>query len=399
MPRIKFRSALMIAGITVLIVVYGMLWQFMIANPVELTKKDFISQYTGGRIANSGNWGKVYNLNVQISQEEKILGYPILPKDFPPFNHPPFILPVLALVAYLEYLPAYYAWAAIQIVLCLLNAWVLLGAVPPFRDRKILFIYIVLFFPAFISILSGQDSTLLLLGISLWAYGLLKGKDRTAGLGLALATIRPQIALLLALPFLFKRRKVLWWFVGAALVLGVLSFALVGMQGTLGYLEILRISAGGEGYYMNEIAMVNFLGLLIRWFPGISSNISHLGGWVMYGLIIVFLCILWIRSDRIEEKQIGLAVLLAILASPHLHYHDLVLFLIPIICLISSLKKASRLGDPLLSLFPLGISWILLISNFLDVLKYNVPYLVGLFLGLFLWFPGIFFRPRLSESN
>ena len=399
MPRIKFRSALLIAGLSALIVVYGALWQFMVANPVELTKKDFISQYTAGRIANSGNWGKVYDLGVQTVQQEKILGAPILSNDFAPFMHPPFILPALALIAYLEYMPAYYAWAAIQFLLCLLSAWVLLRVVPTLGNRKTLFAGIVLFFPAFISILSGQDSSLLLLGISLWVYGLLKGKDRTAGLGLALAAIRPQIALLLALPFLFKRRKVLWWFAAGALALAAFSIALVGVDGTIGFVRILGISASGEGYRTNEIAMVNFLGLVERWFPGIPINLAHLGGWALYGLLAVCLCFLWMRSERIEEKQIGLAVLLAILAAPHLHYHDLVLFLVPIIALISGLKKTGRPGDPILSLLPLGISWILLISNFLDILKYNLPYLVGLFLGLVLWFPAIFFGPRLPGRD
>ena len=399
MPRINFRSVLLIVGITALVAVYVALWQFMVANPVELTKKDFISQYTAGRIANSGNWQNVYNLDTQIAQEERIQGSPILTQDFPPFNHPPFILPALALIAYLEYLPAYYAWAAIQFLLCLLSAWALLGAVPQLGNRKVLFVSIVLFFPAFISILSGQDSTLLLLGVSLWMYGLLTGKDRPAGLGLALATIRPQIALVLALPFLFKRRKVLWWFLAGSLVLGVFSVALIGIKGMIDFVHILRISASGEGYFMNETAMVNFLGLLKRWFPGIPSGIAHLAGWGLYGLVAVWLCIIWKRSTRIEEKQIGLAVLLTIFAAPHLHYHDLVLFLIAIICLASSLNRAKLLSDPILCLFPLGVSWMLLISNSMDILKYNVPYLVGLVLVLTLWYPGIFFRARISTRE
>jgi Glycosyltransferase family 87 len=341
----------------------------------------------------------VYDLGMQIAIQEKILGAPILSDDFAPFMHPPFILPALALIALLDYLPAYYAWAAIQFLLCLMSGRALMGAVPSLGNRKTLFISIVLFFPAFISILSGQDSTVLLLGISLWIYGLQNEKDRTAGLGLALTAIRPQIALLLAIPFVFKRRKVLGWFAAGAAALAAFSIALVGVNGTIGFVRILGISASGEGYRTNEMAMVNFLGLVKRWFPGTPTSMPHLGGWAVYALAAVFLCILWIRSDRIKEKQTGLAVLAAILAAPHLHYHDLILFLAPIICLISVLKKAGRPGDPILSLLPLVISWILLVSNFLEVFKYNVPYLLGLFLGLALWFPGIFFRPRLPETN
>jgi hypothetical protein len=394
MPRVTLRSVLLIVWLTALVAIYAGLFQVMVVHPVELTKKDFISQYAAGRIANSGRWGNVYDLSLQIAQEEKILGARILSHDFPPFIHPPFILPLLALIAYLPYFQAYLAWAVFQLILTLLSAWAVLSAFPHLKKRKEIFTAIVFFFPVFISILSGQDSTLLLLGISLWMLGLLAGKDRLAGIGLALAAIRPQIAILLALPFLFKRRSVLLWFLGGTIVLGVFSFALIGINGTIGFLKILGVSASGEGYFSNETAMVNFLGWLIRWFPGIPTNIAHLAGWVVFSLVAVLLCIIWIRSNKIEEKQVGLAVLLAIFAAPHLHYHDLVLLLVPILCLMSLLKRGSLLGDPIISLFPLGVSWILLPSNSFDLLKYNVPYLVGLVLALALWYPGLFFRSR-----
>jgi hypothetical protein len=394
MARINFRILLGIAGLTALVVVYAELWQVMSANPIELTRKDFISQYAAGRIADSGNWRNVYDLDTQIAEQEQILGSPILSNDFPPFNHPPFILPAFALVAHLDYVPAWRAWAVIQGLFLLLSALTLLAAVPQLRGRLYIFAGILAFFPAFISLLSGQDSTLLLLGISLWAYGLLKGKDRTAGIGLALASLRPQVALLLAIPFIFKQRKVLGWFLGAIMALGLLSFALVGLQGSIGFLRILGISAQGQGYFMNEIAMVNLVGLLMRWFPGIPSSQAHLVGWVGYGLAAGFLCLLWKRSSRIAEKQIGLAVLMAIFAAPHLHYHDLILLLIPLICLMSWLDGWHSPAAGYISLLPLAVSWILLLSNSLDLFKYNVPYLVGLALGLAFWLPPAFLSAR-----
>jgi len=398
MLRKNYRNVLIIVGVAALVVIYLQLWQFMAANPIELTKKDFISQYTAGRIANSGDWGNVYNLNTQIAQQEKITGIPIVSNNFPPFMHPPFILPLLALIAYFAYVPAYHLWAVIQIILSVLSAWVLLDAIPRLRRQKVISISILLFFPVFISILSGQDSTVLLLGLSLWAYGLLFDRDGIAGLGLAIVTIRPQIALILAIPFLFKRRKVLWWFLGGAAVLGVLSIALIGIKGAVGFFQILGISAKGEGYFLNETAMINFLGLLKRWFPAMSSPAANISGWVMYIAAAVLLCIIWVRASKIEEKQIGLAVLLAIFAAPHLQYHDLAALLIPVICLMSIINKAQLWNDLVTALLPLGISWILFLSNFADFFKYNVPYLLGLIIGLMLWYPGIFSRRQRAKE-
>jgi hypothetical protein len=392
MLRKNYRNVLIIVGVAALAVIYIQLWQFMVANPVELNKKDFLSQYTAGKIANSGDWGNVYNLNTQIAQQEKITGSPIVSNNFPPFMHPPFILPLLALIANFAYVPAYHLWAILQIIFILLSAWVLLRPIPLLKSQKVIFASILLFFPVFISILSGQDSTILLLGLSLWAVGLLSDKDGVAGIGLAMVTIRPQIALILVIPFLFKRRKVLWWFLGSAAILGVLSIALIGIKGAIGFFQILGISVKGEGYFLNETAMINFLGLLKRWLPVMFTNAANISSWVMYIAVAVLLCLIWIRSSTIGEKQIGLAVLLAIFAAPHLQYHDLAALLIPVICLMSLINKAQLWNDLVTSLLPLGISWILFMSNFNDFFKYNVPYLIGISLGLMLCYPGILSR-------
>ena len=76
------------------------------------------------------------------------------------------------------------------------------------RERMLFIAAFMLYYPTFISLLKGQDTAFLLLGGTLWVYGLLKEKDPLAGLGLAMLVIRPQIALVLAIPFIFKRRRV-----------------------------------------------------------------------------------------------------------------------------------------------------------------------------------------------
>jgi hypothetical protein len=138
--------------------------------------------------------------------------------------------------------------------------------------------------------------------------------------------------------------------------------------------------------------MINFIGLLKRWFPVMPTNAANISGWVMYIAVAVLLCIIWIRSSKIEEKQIGLAVLLGLFAAPHLQYHDLAALLIPVICLLSLIQKANLWNDAVTSLMLLGISWILFVSNFNDFPKYNFPYLIGILLGLMLWNPGILSR-------
>ncbi len=369
----------------------------MINNPSGRTGADFITFYSAGRIMLAGDRAEVYNPQAQITEEESILGFSILPKDLNPFVHPPFILPILALVALLPYIWGFHAWAILLYILYGINAFILLRTVTQPKEQKILLGGIFLFFPAFVSVLNGQDSAILLLGASLWMYGLLYEDDRLAGIGLALTTIRPHVALVLALPFLFNRRKVWWWFLAGAAGLALFSILLIGIKGAVNFVNILQISASGEGYKTNEPAMLNLLGSLRRGFPFVSPDIFRFTSWIIYICAIALLCVVWLRSKRIYEKQIGLAVVVALFAAPHLHYHDLVLVLIPIICLVSIVIKRGILTSSTISCLPMAISWLLFASNFLAILKFSIPYLLEAWLIFALWFPDAIFLRKAKK--
>jgi len=165
-------------------------------------------------------------------------------------------------------------------------------------------------------------------GLCLYLAGFLTGRDWLAGVGLALTSIRPQVTVLLAVPFLFRRQKVFGWFCLAGGVLGGISLAAVGEEGLRGFLNLLLVSASGEWYGLKEPLMVNLVGLLWRIAPGLGANLIHWTGWVVYGITLIGLCILWRRTRLITETQIGLAIVLAVFTVPHLHYHDLTLLLV-----------------------------------------------------------------------
>jgi hypothetical protein len=398
-PKINFRRLFIVGGLLSLSLIYAVQWVRMITNPAERTGADFIAFYAAGRITLTGHLSDVYVPQVQQAEEESVLGFSIEATDLNPFVHPPFILPFLALVALLPYVAAFHVWALFMLVLYGVSAWLLVRTIPPLKKDRTLLISIILFFPAFVSILNGQNSAILFLGAALWLCGLVNNDDRLAGIGLALTTIRPHIAILLAVPFIFRRRKVWWWFAGTATGLVAFSVALVGLRGTENYLHMLIISASGEGYKINEFAMVNFIGLFRRLAPGIPSASSRLIGWIVYACALVLLCAVWIRSKGIDERQIGLAVLVAILAVPHLHYHDLVLLIVPLVCTISVLKQGTWLPERDELLLPLIVSVVLLFSFFSDFLLHNIPYLIILLLFLAIWFPEMIFRKNLLMSN
>lgn len=398
MKRINPGRIFLIAGIFSQVIIYSALWVRMITSAAERTGTDFIAFYSAGRTALTGRVYEAYLPQVQQAAEENVLGFSISIEEIAPFVHPPFIIPFLALIALLPYISAFYAWAIILLAIFSIAANLLCRMIPPGKGRRVLMASSLLFFPVFVSILNGQDSALLLLGAAAWLYGLVKGDDRLAGLGLAFTTIRPHIAFLLAIPFLFRRRKVWWWFLAGAAGLALVSFLLVGLRGTENYLNILTISASGEGYKINETAMVNFLGLLRRLVPSLAPEPTRVISWMTYFIGIVFLCILWVRSEQIRDKHAGVAILVAIFAAPHLHYHDLVLLLLPLFSVIVILKKGKYLDQGVVGYFPLITSWLLIVSNFHPLLKYSIPYLIGITFAVGLWYPELVFK-RLIRSG
>jgi hypothetical protein len=244
---------------------------------------------------------------------------------------------------------------------------------------------VLLFEPLFMSLLKGQDSALLLLGGLLWLSGLSRNDDRLAGLGLSMTLIRPQIALLLGLPFLFRQRKVFFWFLVGAIGLVLYCFLQVGWSGMADYIQILTLSAGGEGYGMAESAMFNFTGLLLRLAPQFEIGLVHAIGWGFFVAALASLCVLWGISKTIGFRQIALAVTLSLFASPHLHYHDLSLLAVPLVGLGIAGVTAGRMRVARAAALPMAVSVLLLFCEIWDPARFTVPYLLMAALIISTW--------------
>jgi hypothetical protein len=311
------------------------------------------------------------------------------------YNHAPYLIPLLELVIDGNYVASFQRWALLLLALYAISTWVLadLAARKGFKRAGILLTAagVMTFFPLFVSLLNGQDTAFLVLGSCLWLAGLLLDRDPMAGLGLALTTVRPQITVLLAVPFLFRRQRVFVWFCLGTLCLAITSLLLLGEAGARAYVASLLTSMGGEAYGMKEEAMVNLIGLMRRLAPSLATETVHIVGWVVYLLTLIGLCLVWARSHAIAAPQVGLAAALSVLTVPHLHYHDLTLLLVPLVAVMLVVRE-KYLAEKDVTLLPLGLSLILLFSNFLPILKFNLPYLVVILLILMLWFPEKFLR-------
>ena len=193
---------------------YSLMW-FRLLGDSSLKTMDFISLYGTGYLIRAGKYDQIYNAEAEAVVQRQVVGStydkPLI------FNHPPHVTPLLALIASEDYIRAYIYWTIsglLVLALCvelirrhlrrsgwdLLPAWI--GALS-----------CATFFPLFISLLIGQDTVYTLIGLLVWMFALLKGKEIQAGLGLMFAALSPTIAGALALPLLASRRRAGLWFI------------------------------------------------------------------------------------------------------------------------------------------------------------------------------------------
>jgi len=401
MRPINLRRVFFLASVFSLTFVYIFLWLRMIHDPAQYTGTDFVPFYAASQIASNEGPGRVYDLNLQKKYEEQLIGFKFPVENVNIYVNPPFMIPLANLVFTPIFRNSLIFWEILMAFYFLTSSIILFSLMHnlfPLKDLLIFLLGLLFFFPAYKSLLIGQNSAILFLGACLWLYGLLKRKDGIAGLGLALMTVRPHIALPLALPFIFKRKVVFWWFLAGVVALALFSWLYSGMDGILGFIKLLTVSAEGINTTVKEKYMVNLIGVLIRLFPNSPLSFIHLVGWVAYLITIIGLCTLWIRSTEIQGKQIGLAILVITFTAPHLHMHDLVLWSIPLVIILLSAQNDHVLIRKL-ALVPWWLSMAILFCFFSPILESVIPYLILLFLISAVYFPEKILSLSITEKG
>ena len=392
MTRINFRRMFILAGLVSLALIYTILWLRMITTQEQRVGADFIGHYTAGRLAQTDGFTAIYNIVKQQAIQAQVVGFMFDESQTGYFTHPPFIVPLVTLITSADYLPSLIRWTVILLALNFTCSLLLVRTLPQasFRRSELWAIGLgaFLFFPTFSGLMNGQDTLLLLLGTTLLLHEMLNQRDLRAGLGLSLITIRPQMAIILALPFLVRRRKIFWGFVIGGAVLVLLSLALIRVNGLLDYVKILRVVEGGMWDHPHAVDMPTISGILRRNLPALDQNIYRAIMWGGFAAGTAGICIWWARVKEINEQHIGLLCLLALLFVPYAHYHELTMLLIPTFCLMRILARRNLVSSANLAMMPVALS-LLMLPGFLGAggLKYPLTYLVVALLGFFLLFP------------
>jgi hypothetical protein len=381
-----------ITAIFSLLIIYFIRWGQMISSPSQRTGSDFMGLYTAARISQSQGFSSIYNIENQQHLQAQIVGFEFHPDQTSYFTHPPFIVPLVRLITDKNYVNSLTRWTVILLLLNGLGVFLLIHSLSPknfqTRDIVILTAGAFLFWPTFSGLMNGQDSAVLLLGAAAWMLNFLDGKQIAAGLGLCLITIRPQLALMLSVPFLMKYQKVFLGFTIGSIALILVSFGLIGLSGFFDYMNILRVVEGGLSYLPHAKDMPSISGFLRRNFETMDMDFFRITIWSGFLVGLTGLCFWWRKSREITEQHIGLLILLGLIFVPYAHYHELTLLLIPIFCLIRVLSAKKLVSSQTLALLPFAVGLMLMVGFIgSGALKYLMVYIVMILLGYFLLFP------------
>ena len=402
MGKLNVRRILAIVGVVSLVLYFSLSWFRLLADSDQRTGSDFMGVYVFGRITQTEGMQHLYDIAEHQKIEEQVVGHPVTPIFY---THLPFMAPLAAAIVDEDYLLSFKRWALLLLLLNGLSVVLLANLLDIKRFTRenglILLLGAFFFDPTASGFMNGQDTAFLLLGAAFWAWGLFSKKYFLAGLGLSLTTVRPQAALLLAIPFFFRHRNVFWGFVLGSSILAGLSVWLLKMDGTLKFIESLRYIEGTIWIEPHSFDMPTISGMIRRNFTVTNPSLAKTFVWSCYLAGMAGFCLWWHKSNEIDEKHIGLITLAAIFLLPYAHYHELTLLLIPIFCVIRMLERQNSVQQYDLAVLPLIVSWLSALGFIgSGVLKFPIIYSVMSVLAYLLITSGKILQriPRLSTQ-
>jgi hypothetical protein len=294
---------------------------------------DFTAFYTGWRIVLDGRGSSLYDPAVQAEVQQAILGGRVFPTGLNAFVNPPhLVLPFLPL-GLLPLRTGYVAWTLIQAailggIVALLLRRVASAWTPP--ERFALGAWALAFPSVAISFYEGSFALLLALAILAVFLEAERGRDARSGAWLALATLKPQVAVGPALAFLAGRRlRVIASAAVVVVALAVLASVVMGPGIWGAYMSFLTDPVGSfDRFSVTPSVMWNVRGTLSLVLGPDASNTANAASWVVFIGGMTGIAWLWRRgwgrdSDPADRAlRYAQTIATTLLVSPHLNPHD-----------------------------------------------------------------------------
>ncbi len=296
---------------------------------------DFLSFYGAGHLIRTGEGAHLYDAATQETIQRALypsgfdnaIGYPL----------PVFAAWIFAPFSALPFRVAFFIWIALNTLLLAVLARAvarLLTDVPTSLRRTFVAVF-ALSMPAMTAITFGQVDLIVFAGM-FGAYLLLRDRrDALAGVALSLALFKPHFLVGFVLLLVITRR---WRALGALAAVGVPLIVLPALL-TSPHLLVENVAFIANYPTADKHLAVN-AAMMSNWRGFVTSATRHNNIWLwLPGLAIIAAAALaisvrcWRRAavgSASLDQAYALAVMLPLLASPHLHTQSLVLLFIPL---------------------------------------------------------------------
>jgi hypothetical protein len=312
-------------------VFYAYWWIRVIAG--GLRGPDFFSFYAAARIFDQRGPGHVYDAALQRSYQDTVLGSATTePHILLPYIHPPYYTILIAPLGLLTYPAAYAVMAIANLGLAAVTVALLAHHAGLDGRRTLLLAALVAgYFPLFVTLLQGQSDLVILAPLTAAFAAWSAGREATAGALAAVATVKPQLLVLVPVLFLVRGSwRAIASYIAVALVLAAASLAVFGVDGIASYLRVVLpwLAGGAQNFPITGQSVYSLRGFLEDLPGGHSTALA-----ILTALLILAAAAMAVaRPGRALEFAAAVAVSLAL--SPYQNLHDLLLLILPAFVLV-----------------------------------------------------------------
>lgn len=325
---------------------------------------DFKVFYAAGRIVAEGHGHELYSRDRMAATLQKTI--PGIIKYF--FNPPVFVLPFVAL-SFLPLMRAYWIWSLLSLAALFAGLAVMVRLSRLRGEHAWLLATAALACePTFRNLHHGNISAFVLLLAALFFRDLVEGRERRAGVWLALLMVKPELFLLSGVVLAAKKRwDALRTYLACGLALLLISLAIVGIEGFSQYMDLNLTAVRGYNPAESELKireMPNWRGLSVRILGGgILADGLALG---LACLSLVALGLVWRDSWEPSRGrfrlQWALTVLITLQVTPHVHPQSLILVGLAAALALGHAREENLVAGlerfPRLALMAVALSWL-----------------------------------------
>lgn len=341
-------------------------------------KRDFLCVYIGARAVVQGQGARLYDAQLQWKLTDSAIS-PYRRSTLLPFVYPAYVAILFAPLGKISLVRAFLIWTGINVLVIgwLIRQLIQYRQVVP-AQRTALLLAFLAWVPMQLTLSQGQMGLICTLAVSEAALSLEHRKEWAAGCWLAVGLVKPQ---LIAVPllglFLLRSWRAVASFLTIACAVFCASCAVVGFW-IPDYLRFLTdFNRGGKGLSMYPMAMQNWRGLVAALLSTAASTTGH---WLLIALsgasLLLVVVVFWghgisrthLTTDpasRIDSNaRLSIAVLVGLLVSPHLYFHDWVVAFPALALLFVAATEWSRQKD-CYHWLTIAILWLIALSPLL----------------------------------